>query len=227
MEYSNIYMGIFIKRPNRFIAIVQIEGREEVCHVKNTGRCRELLIEGVKVLLEKSNNQNRKTQFDLVAVYKGELLINMDSQAPNKVAREWLEMGGLFAHPKAVQPEKKYGASRIDFYIETQEQEKILLEVKGVTLEQEGICMFPDAPTERGIKHIKELEKSIKEGYQAYILFVIQMKGMIEFRPNDMTHKAFGEALRHAVKKGVHVLAYECMVTENHMEIDAPVKVVL
>lgn len=227
MEYSNIYTGIFIKRPNRFIAIVQIEGKEEVCHVKNTGRCRELLIEGVKVLLEKSNNQNRKTLFDLVAVYKGNLLINMDSQAPNKAAREWLETGSLFAHAKTVQPEKKYGASRIDFYIETQEQEKILLEVKGVTLEQEGICMFPDAPTERGIKHIKELEKSIKEGYQAYILFVIQMKGMTEFRPNDMTHKAFGEALRHAVKKGVHVLAYDCVVTENHMWIDAPVKVVL
>lgn len=227
MKYKNITKGKFIERPNRFIALVEIQGQIETCHVKNTGRCRELLLPGAEVYLEKSSNPNRKTDYDLIGVKKGELLINMDSQAPNKAVREWLEEECYFKDVTLLKPECRYGKSRIDFYLETAEERRIFIEVKGVTLEEEGIAKFPDAPTERGIKHIQELQQAVSEGYEAYILFIIQMKRMNRFEPNDRTHKAFGDALRNAEKNGVGLLAYDCKVTENSMILDAPVKIKL
>ena len=193
MKYENIVTGKFIERPNRFIALVEMEGKVEKCHVKNTGRCRELLLPGAAVYLEKSDNPNRKTAYDLIGVKKGELLINMDSQAPNKVVKEWLEEEIYFKDITLLKPEYRYGKSRIDFYLETAEGRRIFIEVKGVTLEEEGIARFPDAPTERGIKHIQELQQAVSEGYEAYILFVIQMKNVFQFEPNDRTHRAFGD----------------------------------
>ncbi|MGN0641561.1 MAG: DNA/RNA nuclease SfsA [Huintestinicola sp.] len=223
MRYKNTVKGRFIRRPNRFIAIVDIDGEETVCHVKNTGRCRELLTENACVILEKSDNPDRKTAYDLIAVYKGERLINMDSQCPNKAVGEFLPK--LFENAVLIRPETVWGGSRFDFYIETADGRKIFLEVKGVTLEEDNVAMFPDAPTERGVKHIKELEKCISEGYEGYIMFVIQMSGAEVFMPNDKTHPEFGEALRHAAKNGVKVLAYECNVTEGSMEISFPCRV--
>lgn len=225
MRYENIVTGQFKSRPNRFIAMVEIDGKIEKCHVKNTGRCRELLLPDVEVYLEKSGNPQRKTAYDLIGVKKGELLINMDSQAPNKAVKEWLEEEAYFKHVTFIKPECKYGNSRIDFYLETEERRKIFIEVKGVTLEEEGIARFPDAPTERGIKHIQELQQAVAEGYEAYILFVIQMKEIRQFEPNDRTHQAFGDALREAQKHGVSILAYDCVVTRDSMRLDNPVKV--
>lgn len=226
MKYHNIIEGTFISRPNRFIANVEAAGQVQVCHVKNTGRCRELLVPGCRVYLETADNPNRKTKYDLIAVKKGNLLINMDSQAPNKAAGEWLEKRILYPDLKILKPEVKYDNSRFDFYIEVGER-KIFLEVKGVTLEEGGIARFPDAPTERGVKHIRELMACMKEGYEPVILFVIQMKGIRRFMPNDETHKAFGDTLREAREKGVRILAYDCLVTEDSMEIRDPVPVVL
>lgn len=226
MKYHNIIEGTFISRPNRFIANVEAAGQVQVCHVKNTGRCRELLVPGCRVYLETADNPNRKTKYDLIAVKKGNLLINMDSQAPNKAAGEWLEKRILYPDLKILKPEVKYDNSRFDFYIEAGER-KIFLEVKGVTLEEGGIARFPDAPTERGVKHIRELMACMKEGYEPVILFVIQMKGIRRFMPNDETHKAFGDTLREAREKGVRILAYDCLVTEDSMEIRDPVSVVL
>ncbi len=226
MKYHNIIEGTFISRPNRFIANVEAAGQVQVCHVKNTGRCRELLVPGCRVYLETADNPNRKTKYDLIAVKKGNLLINMDSQAPNKAAGEWLEKRILYPDLKVLKPEVKYDNSRFDFYIEAGER-KIFLEVKGVTLEEGGIARFPDAPTERGVKHIRELMACMKEGYEPVILFVIQMKGIRRFMPNDETHKAFGDTLREAREKGVRILAYDCLVTEDSMEIRDPVSVVL
>lgn len=226
MKYHNIIEGTFISRPNRFIANVEAAGQVQVCHVKNTGRCRELLVPGCRVYLETADNPNRKTKYDLIAVKKGNLLINMDSQAPNKAAGEWLEKRILYPDLKVLKPEVKYDNSRFDFYIEAGER-KIFLEVKGVTLEEGGIARFPDAPTERGVKHIRELMACMKEGYEPVILFVIQMKGIRRFMPNDETHKAFGDTLREAREKGVRILAYDCLVTEDSMEIRDPVLVVL
>ncbi len=226
MKYHNIIEGTFISRPNRFIANVEAAGQVQVCHVKNTGRCRELLVPGCRVYLETADNPNRKTKYDLIAVKKGNLLINMDSQAPNKAAGEWLEKRILYPDLKVLKPEVKYDNSRFDFYIEAGER-KIFLEVKGVTLEEGGIARFPDAPTERGVKHIRELMACMKEGYEPVILFVIQMKGIRRFMPNDETHKAFGDTLREAREKGVRILAYDCLVTEDSMEIRDPVPVVL
>lgn len=225
MRYENIVTGQFKSRPNRFIAMVEIDGKIEKCHVKNTGRCRELLLPDAEVYLEKSGNPQRKTAYDLIGVKKGELLINMDSQAPNKAVKEWLEEEAYFKHVTFIKPECKYGNSRIDFYLETEEGRKIFIEVKGVTLEEEGIARFPDAPTERGIKHIQELQQAVAEGYEAYILFVIQMKEIRQFEPNDRTHQAFGDALREAQKHGVSILAYDCVVTRDSMRLDSPVKV--
>lgn len=225
MRYENIVTGQFKSRPNRFIAMVEIDGKIEKCHVKNTGRCRELLLPDAEVYLEKSGNPQRKTAYDLIGVKKGELLINMDSQAPNKAVKEWLEEEAYFKHVTFIKPECKYGNSRIDFYLETEERRKIFIEVKGVTLEEEGIARFPDAPTERGIKHIQELQQAVAEGYEAYILFVIQMKEIRQFEPNDRTHQAFGDALREAKKHGVSILAYDCVVTRDSMRLDSPVKV--
>ena len=224
IKYSKIKEAVFVERPNRFIARVIVDGKEETVHVKNTGRCRELLIKGCDVILYESDSVGRKTKYDLVAVYKrrdgkSPLLINMDSQIPNDVAEEWLKKGGLFSSNAKIRREVKYGDSRFDFYIEDGER-KAFLEVKGVTLEENGVAMFPDAPTERGIKHINELVFAKSQGYEAYILFIVQMKEIGEMRPNDRTHKAFGDALRQADKKGVRVLALDCVVTENSVEAD-------
>lgn len=220
MKYTNQYPAIFISRPNRFIATVDIEGTIETVHVKNTGRCRELLIPGVKVMLEKSNNPDRKTKYDLVMVYKENLgWVNIDSQMPNALVREWLESEPEeFSGLSLIKPEYTYGDSRVDFYLERGD-EKILIEVKGVTLEIDGIGYFPDAPTERGVKHIRELIKAKREGYVAYIAFVIQMNGIKEVRANMNTHREFGVALEEAQKAGVKVLMLECNVSENEIKI--------
>ena len=231
MKYENIVGGTFLDRPNRFIAYVEVDGKKETVHVKNTGRCRELLQQGNKVYLSIADNPNRKTKYDLIAVEKRReeketLLVNMDSQIPNDVTEEWLRKGILFSKKARVRREVKYGNSRFDFYIEDGER-KAFLEVKGVTLEEDGIASFPDAPTERGIKHIRELMQCLQEGYEAYILFVIQMKEITKFRPNDKTHPAFGEALREAQKAGVKIMAVDCLVTAESIETDAPVFVKL
>lgn len=220
MKYTNQYPAIFISRPNRFIATVDIDGIIETVHVKNTGRCRELLIPGVKVMLEKSNNPDRKTKYDLVMVYKENLgWVNIDSQMPNALVREWLESEPEeFSGLTLIKPEYTYGDSRVDFYLERGD-EKILIEVKGVTLEIDGIGYFPDAPTERGVKHIRELIKAKREGYEAYIAFVIQMNGIKEVRANMNTHREFGVALEEAQKAGVKVLMLECNVSENEIKI--------
>ena len=202
MRYRDTVKGIFFDRPNRFIAHVRIGGKTETVHVKNTGRCRELLIEGAEVWLARSDNPARKTKYDLIAVRKESgLLVNIDSQAPNKVAREWLETQGF----TEIVPEYTYGNSRIDFYME-KGTEKHLLEVKGCTLEIDGVGYFPDAPTERGVKHLRELAKSAAEGYRAAVAFVIQMDGVTGVRPNTDTHPAFGTALQEAWEMGVEVL---------------------
>lgn len=227
MKYKNVITGKFKSRPNRFIAMVEIDGKIEKCHVKNTGRCKELLLTDAEVYLEKGDNPNRKTAYDLVGVKKGERMINMDSQAPNKAVKEWLEKEVYFKHITYLKPECKYGNSRIDFYLETAEGRKIFIEVKGVTLEENGIARFPDAPTERGIKHIQELQEAVTDGYETYILFVIQMKEILHFEPNDRTHKAFGDALREAKEHGVGVLAYDCVVTQESMCLDEAVRVYL
>ena len=227
MKYKSIVKGKFIERPNRFIAKVEIEGVTETVHVKNTGRCRELLVKGATVYLEKSDIPLRKTQYDLISVFKNnKTLINMDSQIPNAVTEEWLKKGNIFSKNALIRREVTHNKSRFVFYIE-EEKRKIFLEVKGCTLETDGIARFPDAPTQRGVKHINELIDCISEGYEAYILFVIQMKGINHFEPNDTTHKAFGDALRQAEKSGVKILAYDCIVTPNSIDIDKEIKVKL
>ncbi len=224
MKYQSIVEGKFISRPNRFIAHVEISGKEEICHVKNTGRCRELLIPGVKVFLEESKNPARKTKYDLVAVYKEYTLVNIDSQAPNKVFYEWAKE--YFGESAVLRPETKYKNSRFDCYIEVGER-KIFAEVKGVTLEEKGVAKFPDAPTERGIKHIEELIDTVENGYEAYIFFVVQMKGVSYFTPNYNTHRAFGEALVRAKKSGVNIVCIDCNVMPDTLKIDDFVDVIL
>ncbi len=224
MKYKNTKKGIFIERPNRFIAHVDIDGVTEICHVKNTGRCKELLLPGSVVYVEKSDNPNRKTGFDLISVIKGKRHINMDSQVPNKVVRDWLEKGNLFKDVTLIKPEVKYKNSRFDFYVETK-KDKIFIEVKGVTLEENNIVLFPDAPTERGVKHINELIECLREGYKAYVIFVIQMKDVEYFTPNSVTHKEFADALKVAHNKGVEILALDCVVEEGFIEIDKKVEV--
>ena len=223
MKYKNMVPGTFQARPNRFIAHVEIDGRLEVVHVKNTGRCRELLPVGAEVWCEVSDNPNRKTKFDLITVRKGHRLINMDSQAPNKAAGEWLLAGGL-GEIQNLKAETFQGDSRFDFSFE-KDGRKCFLEVKGVTLENDGICAFPDAPTERGAKHLKGLCKLAREGYGAYVLFVIQMAEVKYLHPNDVTDSNFGAALREAAANSVQVLAVDCYVTEDTMEIRNPVPV--
>ena len=226
MKYQNIKEGIFKKRPNRFLAHIEVDKKEEICHVKNTGRCKELLMEGVTVYVEHHNNPKRKTNYSLIGVKKGDQIVNIDSQTPNKVVMEWLKSGGLYENPSVIKPEKTYGDSRFDFYVEAEEH-RCFIEVKGVTLEEEGIARFPDAPTERGIKHIKELGRCIEEGYEAYLIFVIQMKGIVQFEPNNRTQKEFGKALIEAQKKGVHILAYDCIVTEDSLILDKEIPIQL
>ena len=225
MIYRNIVPGIFLSRPNRFIAHIEIDGISTVCHVKNTGRCKELLTPGAAVWCEKSNNPTRKTQYDLIAVQKGTRLINMDSQAPNKAVYKWLSGGGL-GELKNLRAETTYGNSRFDFSFE-KDGKRCFLEVKGVTLENDGICAFPDAPTQRGAKHLKELTALAKEGFGAYVLFVIQMTDVVYLHPNDKTDPAFGNALREAAKTGVNILAMDCTVTPDTMTIQNPVTVKL
>lgn len=226
MKYRNITKGKFLSRPNRFIAQVELQGQVETVHVKNTGRCRELLIPGVEVILEKSDNPSRKTGYDLIAVNKKGNWINMDSQIPNKAAEEWLMKGELFPEEITVHREKTYGNSRFDLYVESPCR-KAFLEVKGVTLEEDGIARFPDAPTKRGVKHIQELIHCLQDGYEAYLLFVIQMKGIQRFEPNWKTHPQLGEALIQAREAGVKLLAYDCLVTEDSIVVENPVPILL
>jgi sugar fermentation stimulation protein A len=225
MRYFNMCPGVFLSRPNRFIAHVEIDGREEVVHVKNTGRCRELLPSGAKVWCQRSDNPNRKTKYDLITVQKGERLINMDSQAPNIAAGEWLRAGGL-GEIENLKAETVHGDSRFDFSFDL-DGRRCFLEVKGVTLENDGVCAFPDAPTERGTKHLRGLTEAAREGYGAFVLFVIQMSDVKYLHPNDSTDPAFGAALREAAETGVTVLAMDCAVTEDSMEIRLPVLVKL
>lgn len=224
MKYSNIKQGLFLSRPNRFIAKVNIDGEEQTVHVKNTGRCRELLKENAVVFLEKSNNPNRKTQYDLISVYKGDTLINMDSQSPNKVVGEWLAEGGFLKNPTLIKPEKTYGNSRLDFYLENG-SEKAYIEVKGVTLEVNGTARFPDAPTERGRKHLSELIKARQNGYRTAAVFVIQMKGCKRFEPNAATDPDFAQELKRAAENGVEILALDCKVTQTSITIDKEIEV--
>ena len=225
MKYNNCHTGIFRSRPNRFIAIVEIDGEEQRVHVKNTGRCRELLQPGNTVYLEKSGNPERKTQYDLIAVEKqvpgGGRLVNMDSMAPNLAAREWIEGGGLGDIQK-LRAEATIGDSRFDFAGE-QDGRRVVIEVKGCTLEEDGIARFPDAPTERGVKHVRGLTELAKTGERCVILIVIQMKGVHTFRPNWQTHPEFGEALLEARAAGVEIIAVDCEVRPGFVRIDAPV----
>lgn len=224
MHYENMEPAVFLERPNRFVAYVEQAGKREICHVKNTGRCRELLIPGAELYVQRSDNPARKTALDLISVKKGEQWVNMDSQAPNKAVAEWLENGGLGEKEIQIRPEYRYENSRFDFYLESAGR-KAFIEVKGVTLEEEGVARFPDAPTERGIKHLQELIHCVKNGYDAYIFFVIQLKGVYMFEPNDRTHPAFGETLRKAAAEGVQILAYDCVVTPDEMKIDRRIEV--
>lgn len=226
MQYERVVAGLFIDRPNRFIAHVAVGGATLTCHVKNTGRCRELLVPGCRVYLAGSDNPNRKTAYDLIAVEKGEKLINMDSQAPNKAFGEWAEQGKFLPDVVRVQPEFTFGQSRLDFLVETAAS-RHLVEVKGVTLEDEGHVYFPDAPTERGVKHLRELTGAAAEGWDATLFFVIQMSGVTDFAPNRQTHPSFAEALLAAAEGGVHIKAYSCRVAPDEMVIDRPVPVIL
>lgn len=260
MRYQNIRTGHFISRPNRFIAKIEIDGSEETVHVKNTGRCAELLVPGAEVYVQDSQpdlslsglteeakeqrkkcESNRKTRWDLIGVKKGDRLINMDSQVPNKVVKEWLEQGNLnkinsssercescdlIEEITKIQPEYTYGNSRIDLYVEAGKR-KILIEVKGVTLEERGVVRFPDAPSERAVKHVHELQEALKEGYECYIFFVVQMSDVRYFTPNMDTQPEFGEALQEAAKAGVHVVAYDCLVEEDTIQIQKEVPVIL
>ena len=221
MKYKRIIKGKFISRPNRFIAHVEIEGQVEVCHVKNTGRCKELLVPGCTVILEIADNPARKTKFDLIAVYKGEMLINMDSQAPNKVAFEYLK--DRFPNAE-IHPEFKKGNSRLDFMLE-QEGKQLYVEVKGCTLEKDGGAYFPDAPTERGVKHLNELMTCVKEGHRAMALFIVQMRPIKFLSPNDITHPEFGETLRMAAASGVELAAVDCEVREDSLIYGNPVEI--
>ena len=222
MNYRQMVPGIFLRRPNRFIAHIEINGKEEICHVKNTGRCRELLQPGVRVWCQRAENPNRKTAWDLIAVRKGGKLINMDAQAPNRVFAEWAAQ--FEPQLTALRREVTFGRSRLDFCLETP-YGLHYVEVKGVTLENDGVCAFPDAPTTRGVKHLRELTDCVSEGYEAYVLLVIQMKGVSEFRPHDETDPDFGRAMRGAQAGGVRILAVDCRVKPDEMRIDTAVAV--
>ena len=224
MNYKQVCLGRFLSRPNRFIARVELDGRIETVHVKNTGRCKELLIPDARVVLSIADKPERKTKYDLIAVYKeGTGLINMDSQAPNAAAKELLKR--LYPNCRVI-GEQKCGESRFDFALDG-ETGRSWVEVKGCTLERNGHCFFPDAPTERGVKHLRSLRDLALQGVDTTVLFLVQMKGAIDLAPNDETDPAFGKALREAAAAGVHILCYDCLVTENSMYADAPLPVVL
>ena len=226
MKYERIEKGRFLERPNRFIAYVEIFGKTETVHVKNTGRCAELLVPGATVYVQKTDNPERKTQWDLIAVEKESRIINMDSQIPNKVVEEWIRKGNLFPNASLIRPETTYGNSRFDLYVEV-DGRQIFMEIKGVTLEEDGVVRFPDAPTERGVKHVDELAKAVQDGYEAYLFFVVQMSNVKYLAPNRKTHAAFGEAMDRAKAQGVNILAYACQVSEDSIEITEEVPVIL
>ena len=223
MKYKKVVKGEFISRPNRFIAHINIDGTMHTCHVKNTGRCKELLVPGATVFLEESNNPNRKTKYDLIAVFKGDTLINMDSQAPNKVFYEWAKE---YFKPDFIKPEFNYKNSRFDCYMEVG-SEKIFVEVKGVTLEDNGVASFPDAPTERGIKHLLGLSDAVKNGYTCYVFFIVQMRGVHHFEPNYERHKEFAEVLKFAKDCGVKILCLDCNVTPDSLTANDFIDVII
>jgi len=226
MTYPNISPAIFLSRPNRFIANALLNGEEIICHVKNTGRCKELLAPGAMVYVQKSENLLRKTQYDLIAVRKDLRLINMDSQAPNRVFYEYLRGGKYIEGITLIKSEARFGISRFDFYVEAGER-KLFIEVKGVTLEEDGAALFPDAPTERGVRHLGELAQCVATGYGAHVVFVVQMRGVRCFTPNDKTHAAFGETLREAAAAGVEVVALDCVVEPDRLEINGEIPIKL
>ena len=226
MTYSNISGAVFVDRPNRFIAHVALDGPPQVCHVKNTGRCRELLVPGARVLVQRIDKPGRKTDLDLIGVWKGQRLINMDAAAPNRVFAEWALAGGFLPGLTLLKAEAVHGDSRFDFYLEAGPR-RGFVEVKGVTLEEDGVVRFPDAPTERGVKHLRGLERCVQEGYQAWAVFVIQMEGVRHFSPNWATHPQFGQALIQAQSAGVRLLAMDCHVTETSLAIRAQVPIKL
>ena len=225
MTYDHMVRGIFLRRPNRFVAYVEINGVEEVCHVKNTGRCKELLRPGVQVWCQRQDKPERKTKYDLICVQKGDRIINMDSQAPNAAVKQWLAAGGLGALSE-IKAESCWGSSRFDFSF-VKDGRRCFMEVKGVTLEHDGVCAFPDAPTQRGARHLKELSELARQGYGAYVLFVIQMEDVKYLHPNDHTDPAFAAALREAAAAGVQILAMDCAVTADTMALRRPVEVKL
>lgn len=226
MKYENISEGRFVSRPNRFLAEVEMQGGRKTVHVKNTGRCREILVPGAAVYLEKSSAPGRKTEYDLVAVQKGSQIVNMDSSAPNRAVHEWIASGEYFQDVTLIRPETVYGDSRFDFYVEAGTR-RIFIEVKGVTLEKEGTALFPDAPSARALKHVEELARAVGEGFECYVIFVIQMKGIRCFMPNSEAQPEFADALCRAVGAGVKILAYDCSVTADEMKLGDPVRVAL
>ncbi len=226
MQYETIREAVFLGRPNRFLAHCKVDGREERCHVKNTGRCRELLLPGCTVYLEESKNPTRKTKFDLIAVRKGNKLFNIDSTAPNKVFGEYLAAGNFFSDITWFRPEMTYGSSRFDFYAE-HGGKRAFIEVKGVTLEENGVLLFPDAPTERGVKHIHELCAAIEDGYEAHIVFVVQTDRALYFTPNRKTHPAFAEALSEAARRGVKISCFSCHTEPWRLSLGEAVQVIL
>lgn len=225
VKYENMVEGRFLHRPNRFIAHVEIDGKEEICHVKNTGRCRELLVPGTKVWCQKHDDPGRKTKFSLISVQKGNRCINMDSQVPNKVAGEYIASGGLGFVPRALQAERKYGSSRFDFYLEDDKGRPGYVEVKGVTLERDDVAYFPDAPTERGARHLAELKMAQEEGLRAFVLFIVQMEDIRHLEPNRETDPGFSLALADARTAGVEILAVGCEITPDTIKTAAPIPV--
>ena len=224
MIYENILPAVFVDRPNRFIAHVELNGRLEVCHVKNTGRCRELLIPGCRVYVQHQPSPTRKTAYDLIAVEKGERLLNMDANAPNRVFNEYVRAGRFLRGWSVIRPETTHGDSRFDFYLDSPGH-RLFAEVKGVTLEDDGVMRFPDAPTERGVKHLEGLARCVQEGYEAWAVFVIQTENVRWMEPNRRTHPAFADALRQAVQAGVHLLALDCHTEPDRLEICRPVEI--
>lgn len=224
MIYENILPAIFVDRPNRFIAHVELNGRLEVCHVKNTGRCRELLIPGCRVYVQHQPSPTRKTAYDLIAVEKGERLLNMDANAPNRVFNEYVRAGRFLRGWSVIRPETTHGDSRFDFYLESPGH-RLFAEVKGVTLEDDGVMRFPDAPTERGVKHLEGLARCVQEGYEAWTVFVIQTENVRWMEPNRRTHPAFADAMRQAAQAGVHLLALDCHTEPDRLEIRRPVEI--
>ncbi len=226
MKYENIRKAVFLDRPNRFIARILLDGAPETCHVKNTGRCNELLVPGAEIYVQRVQNPARKTSFDLIAVRKGERLINMDAAAPNAVFPEWAKSADIFGQIALLRPETVHGDSRFDFYLES-DRGRAFVEVKGVTLEEDGVVRFPDAPTERGVKHLKGLADCVREGFHAHAVFVVQMENVRWFEPNRETHPAFAEALLEAREAGVQLHAFSCRVTEDSIPPLAPVEIKL